>query len=60
MMKSNTKLRRGITITEALASIGVAAVGLFGVLAVIPFAARQAEVGLDLDFAVAAGKKWLP
>jgi hypothetical protein len=56
MMKSNTKLRRGITITEALASIGVAAVGLFGVLAVIPFAARQAEVGLDLDFAVAAGK----
>lgn len=56
MMKSKTKIRHGITITEALASIGVAAVGLFGVLAVIPFAARQAEVGLDLDYAVAAGK----
>lgn len=50
------KQKRGITITEALASIAVASVGLFAVLAVIPFAARQAQVGLDLDYAVAVGK----
>lgn len=48
--------RAGITVTEALASIGVAAVGLFAVLAVIPFAARQAESGLDLDIGVTIGK----
>ncbi|MDG2467789.1 MAG: hypothetical protein P8M80_00790 [Pirellulaceae bacterium] len=48
--------RSGITITEALASIAVAAVGLFAVLAVIPFAARQTGAGLDLDSSVAMGK----
>lgn len=48
--------RNGITITEALASIAVAAVGLFAVIAVIPFAARQSELGLDLDVSVAVGK----
>lgn len=48
--------RAGITITEALASIAIAATGLFAVLAIIPFAARQTEAGLDLDVAVSVGK----
>lgn len=55
-MKFNYRNRLGITITEALASIAVAAVGLFAVIAVIPFAARQTEAGLDLDVSVAVGK----
>jgi hypothetical protein len=50
------RLKNGITITEALASIAVASVGLFAVLAVIPFAARQAEKGLNLDLSVTVGK----
>ena len=55
-MNTTNRIRQGITITEALASIAVAAVGLFAVLAVIPFAARQTEAGLDLDVSVAVGK----
>ena len=56
MKNSIQKARQGITITEALASIAVAAVGLFAVLAVIPFAARQTEAGLNLDVSVTVGK----
>ena len=54
--KQSIVKRAGITITEALASIAIAATGLFAVLAIIPFAARQTEAGLELDVAVSVGK----
>ena len=43
------KVRRGVTLTEALISMGVASIGMFGVFVLIPFCGRQAEMGLDLQ-----------
>ena len=40
---------RGLTILEVLISIGVAAVGLLGALALIPLATNLAQQGLDSD-----------
>ncbi len=45
--------RSGITIVEVLTSIVVAMIGVFGVMILIPFAVRQAQIGLDLDDATA-------
>jgi hypothetical protein len=41
--------RAGITIIEVLTAMVVAMIGVFGVMILIPFAVKQAEVGLDLD-----------
>lgn len=41
--------RAGITIVEVLTAMVVAMIGVFGVMILIPFAVKQAEVGLDLD-----------
>ncbi len=51
--------RRGVTLTEALISMGVAAIGMFGVFVLIPFCGRQAEIGLDLHRASDAAKNAL-
>ena len=41
--------RSGVTIVEVLTSIIVAVIGVAGVLVLIPFGIRQAQVGLDLQ-----------
>ena len=48
--------RRGISILEVLFSIGIATIGLFGVLALIPFAVHQANVGLDIERGMTTGR----
>ena len=47
--KNDRPNRRGVTIVEVLTLIVVAVIGVAGVLVLIPFAIRQASVGLDLD-----------
>jgi Tfp pilus assembly protein PilV len=44
--------RRGLSIIEVLTSMVVAMIGVFGVMALIPFAVKQAKVGMDSDAAV--------
>ncbi len=46
---SVSSTRAGITIVEVLTAMVVAMIGVFGVMILIPFAVKQAEVGLDLD-----------
>ena len=48
--------RRGISILEVLFSIGIATIGLFGVLALIPFAVHQANVGLNIERGMTTGR----
>ena len=51
--KNDPVNRNGVTIVEVLTSIVVAVIGVAGVLVLIPFAVRQASVGLDLEEATA-------
>ena len=44
--------RSGLSIIEVLTSIVVAMIGVFGVMVLIPFAVKQAQIGLDSDAAV--------
>jgi type II secretory pathway pseudopilin PulG len=44
--------RRGLSIIEVLTSMVVAMIGVFGVMALIPFSVKQAKVGMDSDAAV--------
>ena len=44
--------RNGLSIIEVLTSIVVAMIGVFGVMVLIPFAVKQAKVGMDSDAAV--------
>lgn len=48
--------REGISIIEVLTSLAVATIGVFGVLVLIPFAVRQAQIGLDQDAADLVGR----
>ena len=41
--------RSGISLVEVLTSIVIALIGVAGVLVLIPFGIRQAEIGLDID-----------
>lgn len=49
MNNLHQKSRVGVTLIEVLTSIIVAVIGVAGVLVLIPFGIRQAQVGLDLD-----------
>ena len=49
MINASRKRNQGITLVEVLTSIIVAVIGVAGVLVLIPFGIRQAQVGLDLD-----------
>ena len=49
MNMANSKQRSGLSIIEVLTSIVVAMIGVFGVLAMIPFSVKQAQSGLDRD-----------
>jgi hypothetical protein len=48
--------RQGISIIEVLISMAVATIGVFGVMALIPFAINQSQKGLDNDLANAFGR----
>jgi type II secretory pathway pseudopilin PulG len=48
--------RRGITLLEVMISIGIVAISIFGLLALLPVAGQQAERGLVNDRAAAAGR----
>ncbi len=53
MKKTKTNQpRNGLSIIEVLTSIVVAMIGVFGVMVLIPFAVKQAKVGMDSDAAV--------
>lgn len=43
--------RAGISVIEVLAAMVVALIGVFGVLVLIPFSVKQAQLGLDQDAA---------
>ena len=44
--------RNGLSIIEVLTAMVVAMIGVFGVMILIPFAVKQAKVGMDSDAAV--------
>lgn len=46
--QSNTN-RRGITILEVIIAMGIAIFGLLSVMAIVPFAARRAKSGLEIE-----------
>ena len=48
--------RSGLSIVEVLTSVVVAMIGVFGVMALIPFAVKQASIGLDSDAAVVTAR----
>lgn len=41
--------RRGLTLIEVLSAIGVAAIGVFGILVLVPLASRMSQVGISND-----------
>ena len=47
--------REGISIIEVLTSLVVAAIGVSGVLVLIPFAVRQSQLGIERDIADVVG-----
>ena len=48
--------RLGISILEVITAIMVAVIGVFGVVAIIPFAIRQAEMGLNQEDSINAAR----
>jgi len=48
--------RYGVSIIEVLISMAVATIGVFGVMALIPFAINQSQKGVDSDLANAFGR----
>ena len=50
--------RQGISLFEVLISILVAAIGVFGVLVLIPFAVRSAEEGIATESGINAAKNY--
>ena len=51
--------RHGLSVIEVLTSIIVALIGVFGVLAMIPFSVRQTQSGLDQDAATSMARNAL-
>jgi len=45
----NALARRGLTLIEVLSAIGVAAIGVFGILVLVPLASRMSQVGISND-----------
>ncbi|MGI9515516.1 MAG: type IV pilus modification PilV family protein [Pirellulaceae bacterium] len=50
--------RHGISLFEVLVSILVASIGVFGVLVLIPFAVKNAQLGIDREAAINAAKNY--
>ena len=53
---NTSQARRGTSILEVLTTMLVATVGVFGVVALIPFAARQSELGLSQEDGINAAR----
>lgn len=51
--------RHGLSVIEVLTSIVVALIGVFGVLAMIPFSVKQTQSGLDQDAATSMARNAL-
>jgi len=51
--------RNGLSVIEVLTSIVVALIGVFGVLAMIPFSVKQTQSGLDQDAATSMARNAL-
>ena len=51
--------RQGLSVIEVLTSIVVALIGVFGVLAMIPFSVKQTQSGLDQDAATSMARNAL-
>ena len=51
--------RHGLSVIEVLTSIVVALIGVFGVLAMIPFSVKQTQSGLDQDAATSMARSAL-
>ena len=51
--------RHGLSVIEVLTSIVVALIGVFGVLAMIPFSVKQTQSGLDQDAATSLARSAL-
>lgn len=48
-MLPRTSGRAGLTLIEVLASIAVAAIGVFGVMVLVPLASRMSQIGISND-----------
>ncbi len=46
---SPVRRRRGLTLIEVLSAIGVAGIGVFGILVLVPLASRMSQVGISND-----------
>ena len=57
-LRSGSVRRRGISLFEVLIAILVAAIGIFGVILLIPFAWETAERGIDRETAVNAAQNY--
>ena len=57
--KRNGSDRNGLSVIEVLTSIVVALIGVFGVLAMIPFSVKQTQSGLDQDAATTMARNAL-
>ena len=57
--KCNGSGRDGLSVIEVLTSIVVALIGVFGVLAMIPFSVKQTQSGLDQDAATSMARNAL-
>ena len=55
LMNCTANRRAGISIIEVLTSLVVAAIGVSGVLVLIPFAVKQSQLGIDNDLADVVG-----
>ena len=56
-MNCTANRRAGISIIEVLTSLVVAAIGVSGVLVLIPFAVKQSQLGIEKDLAECGGGK---
>jgi hypothetical protein len=59
LRSSNRLMRHGISLFEVLVAILVAAIGVFGVIVLIPFAWETAERGIDRENAIGAAKNYV-
>ena len=58
-MKRSTVRHQGITILEVLIAMAIALFGLMAVMAIVPYAARQARDGLDMEETAQVGQRAL-
>lgn len=58
-MNRRHRPHRGLTILEVLIAMGIALFGLIAVMAIVPYAARQAQDGLEMEVTSQVGQRAL-